>query len=187
VIYDVRASTPPESPVSLSEMKAWLRVSHDAEDDAIARLLVAACEAIESDTWLSLSEREWTYTAIVPSAMHTGMVSLWRRGVSAIESVEIIDRTGDTVLVDGDDYWKTATGSVLFASPRFLDAGSSLRVVFTAGYATAADVPEAIRTAIKRAVALNYDYRTDVVIGTSLFKLPAGEFDMLHSYRAFTI
>ena len=60
------------APVSMAEAKAFLRVTHDAEDDLIALLIDAARKRVEGETGLSL-------TSTSPAALRLAVLMLTLR------------------------------------------------------------------------------------------------------------
>ena len=60
------------APVSMAEAKAFLRVTHDAEDDLIALLIDAARRRVEGETGLSL-------TSTSPAALRLAVLMLTLR------------------------------------------------------------------------------------------------------------
>ena len=55
----VRTSGPDAEPVTVSSLKAYLRLTHDSEDELLAGLIRAAREDVERATGLVLLGQEW--------------------------------------------------------------------------------------------------------------------------------
>lgn len=154
---------PPAPPVALAEVKAFLRIAHDGEDDLLGALALSAAEMCEAFTGRSLLARDVSET--LPAA--AAWTRLGAAPVRSIDGVELLDQAGaGTALPAGDyaididsagDGWVRVT----VAGP---SAGSGrvrkIRVAYAAGMAAAADgIPDAIRHGIVRLAAHFYTHR----------------------------
>ena len=145
-------------PLTTAELKAHLRVTSDHEDDLIASYGAEAREWVEEYTGHILDQREVTDTF----SAWGDYLTLRYRPITVDDptptlTVTYNDAEGDEteyaarVIRDQKYPWRIVPpyGDEF---PTLGDNGS-ISVVYTAGYATAADVPEVFKTAIKLLVS----------------------------------
>ena len=173
--------------VSLAEVKAQARIDSDAEDDLITAYITAArswCEAYVS--------RPLTATAV------TYRLSLdrfedrryYHKGVIYFPVAPVLATSGISYLPSGggnsttwasSDYTFDVTSEPARLAPIYgavypsaLEQLNAITIPFTAGYTTAADVPQGCRTAIKMLAAHWYEIREPVITGTIIQDVPFG-------------
>jgi len=139
-----RLLVPPSvEPVSVAEQKAFMRVEIADEDALTASFITAARQAVESITGRALITQQWLAT--FESSRRTGRrLELPVTPVRAVESV----------IVDGVALDKSAYVADIVSEPGTITlpkmCWKTAEVTFTCGYgASATDVPEALRLAIK--------------------------------------
>jgi uncharacterized phiE125 gp8 family phage protein len=94
-------TTPPAAePLTLDQAKAHLRVTHDAEDDLIAALLLAARERVESELGLALIVTGFHETH---DAVPDGPIPLARAPLIAVAAVRFVTKAG-TIVLPSDAY-----------------------------------------------------------------------------------
>lgn len=150
--------------VSLAEAKLHLRVDGTDEDTLITALIGAACESAEQHTGRALLPQAWTLTLDAFPAL----IQLTRVPVTAVTSIKYDDLDGveqtlapaDYTLSTGGDYGvATIVPTYAKAWPSTRAQPGAVRVVFAAGYANAAAVPESIKAWIKLQVGAMFDNR----------------------------
>lgn len=163
----LRLITPPSSePVTLSDAKTWLRVSHSEHDGLITELLTGARETVEHQTGLALIRQSWTETLDHwPQARLSGCGQAFRlaRGpLIAVDAVHVRDRSGQLQLWDPAEY-RVETGeaarliALLPFSLPISDRPGGIEITFTAGFGDAADsVPAPLVEAVLRALSQSY-------------------------------
>ena len=153
-------------PVSLSDARHWLRISHDADDALLIKLIRAAREAVEQQTGLALIRQSWTETLDHwPQARLSGCgqaFRLARRPLITVDAVHVRDRSGQLQLWDPAEY-RVETGEAArliallpFSLPAS-DRPGGIEIAFTAGFGDAADsVPAPLVEAVLRVLSQSY-------------------------------
>jgi len=153
-------SPPTVEPLSLDDIKAHLRVTHDDEDALITGLMVAARQTIEARAGLALMAQSWRLSCdIVPSET----VHLPLTPVQSVNDVSIITAAGD-VLSIADHLYEVAAGSLgrvrrvgIWPKPGVSIDG--VRIDFTAGWMDPSLLPEDLKQAVKLLTAQFYETR----------------------------
>lgn len=130
-------------PVTLAQAKAWLKVTHDDEDDIITALITAARQICEGYTGLSFVER--TVTAVVKNELDN--IKLPYGPIGNI--------TGASDVLGNDFTGYTITG---VAQKRLCYRCSYAKLIYTAGYAV---LPQQFKTALKMQLSWMYVHRGD--------------------------
>lgn len=133
-------------PVTLAQAKAWLRVTHDDEDDIISALITTARQICEGHISKSFVER--TVTAIVRNDL--GNIKLPYGPVGNITGV--FDSAGNEYA--STDYNISGVSDKRLGYPM----SSYVKVIYTAGYAV---LPQQFKTALKMQLAWCYTHRGD--------------------------
>ena len=168
----VLTSAPAEEPVTLAELKAWLKLDDDAQDDLLTSLLATARAVLEDITGRACVASQWTayYDAWPRAGTYVGACAAREIALPkcpllpgdelGVESVTYLDEDGTEQTLDAADYTVEAGVSpnrygrlrlvAGAAIPSLGDFPGALRVTFHAGYGAAADVPAEIKSAIKQ-------------------------------------
>lgn len=150
-------SPPAMEPISLSDAKAHLRVTHTAEDALITALITAARARIEAELGLAMIA---TGLRQIDTTSSDGVV-LQRGPVTALTAAARDDGAGGWTTLDISTLTTAFDGrpsTVALKSP--LLAPVRLRLDYSAGFgATAADVPPSLLQAILALVADAYAAR----------------------------
>ena len=170
-------------PLSLAEVKEFLRVDSSDEDATLNIMISAAREMCETYTRQILMT---TTIDEVGDAFPAGNISLSRSPIQSITSVSYLDSAGDTQTVSSSDYT-----SDLISQPSRLDPVTSwptasvevnaVTIRYVVGYTSASDVPAPIRQGIMLAIASMYENRTDGVK-----RLPTASEYLWNPFRIFT-
>ncbi len=137
---------PPEGePVSLSDLRAYLRIGTQGDDALLSLFITAAREAFEARTGRALLTRRVRQNFL--GALSPGTLIPATNPVFAIHAVRTILPSG--VLADA------SSGILSLIDGKFVlnQPMRDLSVEYQAGYATSALVPQADRLAILEAVA----------------------------------
>lgn len=181
--------------VTLAEAKSHLRVTHGAEDALIQTAINVAVEELDGPHgWLgrSLLSRQLVLILDEPPPF-----TVWLPGppVTAIDAVEYRRRSdGTLVTVDAADYqsdlrdagrpaklWPS-TALKRWPTDVIEDEPDAFRVTYTAGYASAAAVPDRVKQWIKVRVGELYRDREGTTLNVVPTKLPHVR-DMLTNLR----
>ena len=156
-------SPPSVEPVTLADMKAHLRVTHDSEDSLLLSLVKAAREELEQATGLALISQGWRlYLDCWPA---TQTVLIHKAPVAALSTVTVYD-------LAGAPFSPPLAGFVLdrFSRPARIalpDAVAApgkklngIEIDLTAGFgATGVEVPDGLKRAIMLLAAHWYEFR----------------------------
>ena len=150
--------TPATLPGSaLAELKQWLGLTTDADDDPLSALLDTSLEACEGFT--GRMPIECGCEEVLPAL--PGWHELATRPVLAITQVEGIDRDGERFAIDADTYAidLEADGTGRVQLPSFAD-DARVAVRFTAGLAEEWDaLPPSLRHGVIRLAAHQHRQR----------------------------
>jgi uncharacterized phiE125 gp8 family phage protein len=162
IIYS-NATLPATLVVSLAEVKTWLKIDGTDEDTLLTSLIASATAECESYSGLSFITR----TRTVKLTSFKGRDLILPYGpVTALTSITYTDEDEAPQTIDTADYTvDTASGlskvRVTESWPYTNQILNNVTVTYVAGYASAAAVPEVIKTAIKKKVAFDYEKRGD--------------------------
>lgn len=170
-------------PLTTAEAKAHLRVTDTSEDALIASYIVAAREWVEQYTGHVLVEGE-----IVDSYSAWGThLTLRNQPINDYDPIEITytDINGDPVnyadgVVRDQRYPWTIWPPTGQTFPTLGDQGSII-VTYTAGYADAASVPQALKQAMLLLIGQWHDNRN--ASGEEMFELPFAVTSLCRPYR----
>ncbi len=145
-------------PLADARVHLNLTADDDFHDAAVESARDGAIGWVESYSGRSLQAREFEWSA----DQFCSVIRLPIGPVSAVDGISYYDSEGtDTALVEGD--WVSgrdrvvASGSWPYANG---DPGG-VRITFTAGYATAADIPTNLIAAVKLAMTAMFEDRSN--------------------------
>lgn len=162
-IYNDRVTTQPtHEPVTLEEVKTFLRVSHGGDDALLTTTIKAARLWLEDYQGRAFITQTRTVTADGWPLNCRGEIDLFRAPVASITSITYRD-TGDTSTVWSSSYYQVdAYGlpprvlpKVNQTYPALYDRYDAVVIVYVAGQVTD-DVPRSIKEALKRVVRAMY-------------------------------
>jgi uncharacterized phiE125 gp8 family phage protein len=179
----IQLVTPPtEEPVSLLEAKLHLRVDFDEDDMLIASLITAARQAAETLTGRQLTTARWKQVLDCfpgPSLMGVPAgqtftlpghaILLAKAPVQSVVSINYLDmgsvnQTMPALTYTVDVACEPARITPVFGQiwPICLPQIGAVSVTFDAGYGTASQVPEGIKSWIKLRLGSLYAHREEV-------------------------
>jgi len=156
---------PAVEPVSVDEMRAFLRLNEAAEDELVATLIKTARHCVEAASGRVLIAQTWRLA--LDRWPHNGVVTLPLSPLIAVESVRIFDADGPPATVSTAHYRVNPAsdppGIVVDAAA--LDPGRALQGIeldVRVGYGDDPDaVPAPLRQAIRMLAARWFEHRGD--------------------------
>lgn len=177
--------TPPaEEPVSLIDAKLHLRVDFDEDDTLIASLISAARQAAETQTGRQFTTARWKQVLDcfpgpslmgVPAGQAFSLpghaILLFKTPVQSVVSINYLDMGSALQVMPASAYTVDTACEPARITPVFgqiwpicLPQIGAVSVTFDAGYGSAAQVPEGIKSWIKLRVGSLYAHREDVTL-----------------------
>ncbi|MCC6919423.1 MAG: phage head-tail connector protein [Alphaproteobacteria bacterium] len=185
-----RVTPPAAEPVALEEVRAFLRIGHDGDDALIARLARAAREAVEERTGRALMAQAWRMAADWSEARRLNgwrAFALPRPPFLALTEVRIVrdDDTSTALALDALRV-RSDSGDVLLPAQHAAYTGARswrpVEIVWQAGHADAAAVPEALKIAVLMLTAEVWERRDSVAAPAAA--RPEAVAALLAPYRA---
>jgi uncharacterized phiE125 gp8 family phage protein len=184
-------SGPALEPISLDEAKAFLKVEMADDDDVIAALIAGARVHVEAQTRRALITQSWR---LVRDAWpDDGRIEVLLTPLQAVTGVRIYRIDGTTQSLDASSFvvqQGAAPGVLSFNAPPPAPGRPicGIELDVTVGYGdAAADVPAALRQAIRMLVAHWYDNRGVIAVGGTLAVLPDAVAPLIASYRVLSL
>ena len=170
-----QTAEPVVEPVSVAELKSFLRITHEGDDALLADMIKAARMFCENYTGKVFISR--TFKIVFDRLNDNRIIPLAKGPLVSVSSVKTFDADGSDVPISSEDYTVDANrilmndGVSLHLPPRNTRI---LEVNFIAGYGDAADdVPESIKQAILMKATYMYEQRGDIPV--------SAPFDMIAS------
>lgn len=186
----IQVVTPPASePLTLAEVKEFLRVDHSDDDATLAIFIAAARQLCESYTRLALLPTTFEeYFDEFPeyTGTYKDEIRLSRSPVSAVTYVKYIDGNETTITANASDYKTDLISQPARISPDngWFGTYETINAVFiryVAGYANAASVPAPLKHGMLLVIGDMYENRTD-----SVKRLPTAAEYLWNPYRVFS-
>ena len=185
--------TPPAvEPLSLAEAKGWLRVAHDDDDALIAALIASARTHIEKETRRALIAQTWRIVRDAWPA--SGRLEVYPAPLRQVLAARVYDSIGAAQAIEAEAFaidGAAAPGVIAFAAyalPRPGRAVAGIEIDVEAGYgATASDVPEPLKQAIRQLVAHWYENRGAGPPDESALRMSATVAALIAPYRVLAL
>lgn len=157
---------PAVEPITLSEMKAYLRLDDDAEDELVAGLIKAARLMIECASRRVLIEQRWRI--VMDDWPQGGKVLLPIAPLLAVDGIRVFDAAGTATSVPASsietDVMSDPPRILVSDAPQPGKARNGIEIELRAGFGPSPDaVPATLKLAIKILVAQWFENRGDVV------------------------
>lgn len=181
-------SPPDELVVSVEDAKQHLRVDHDYDDTLILSLIVAGTEWLQNHTERQLCTATYKLSLdAFPRQCCDGkpplLFELPRPPLQAVTAVSYVDVNGASQTLSTSLYRVGQSGVYFLRNmPSLAVREDAVRIQYTAGYGTAADVPEVLKVCIKLWVGEFFNRRENTVSGP-VNELPLGLRRLADQYR----
>lgn len=178
----ILVTAPAVEPITLTQAKLHLRVTHDSEDDLITGLIVAARAQAEHLLGRRLITQTWDMVVdAFPGAcqslrLHPGLVK-----AQAVVYIQYLDTAGEVQTMPAEDYAldpHTLPGWIFPAEDAdwptdVADTANAVRVRVVCGFGdAAADVPQEVRQYMLMQLGTLYKFREEIVAGVQAVELP---------------
>jgi uncharacterized phiE125 gp8 family phage protein len=176
-----RVVAPTVQPVTLDQVKNHLRITHADEDEVLTAFIAAAAAWYERLTQraLTLATYRQTFDTWPVDYRRTfgGTILLARAPVVSVTSIKFLDQAGVEQTVDPAVYRLDASGIQarvipVTTWPSHGDKPAAVRVNYTAGVSTAAEVDPLDRAAVMMLVAHLDKHREPTITGTIVQQVP---------------
>jgi uncharacterized phiE125 gp8 family phage protein len=172
-------------PVSVAEAKAHSYITHDDDDLMIERFVGTATAMVETMAGVALCTQ--TLEARFVEWPTAGVMELPRYPLASVTSVKYTDSSGTENTFATDRYWVNAAsepGQIWLDygcswPTATLRPGPSIAVRYVAGYGAAADVPDALKSAVLLFFADLYEHRERTVLQPGVTKATVDQAMML--------
>lgn len=183
---------PAVEPLTMAEVKAFLRLEHDDDDAVVEALLAAARAHVEAMTRRALITQDWRLVRdawpgngrlpVIPVPLQQPLAArVYRSDGSTLPvglSAVVVDTISAPAVLDFS----------AMAPPAPERATAGVEIDVRVGYGDAAsDVPEPLRLAVRLLVAHWYENRGLVAVGASLSPVPATVDALITPYRVLGI
>ncbi len=157
---------PAVEPITLPEMKAYLRIDHEAEDDLIAGLIKAARLMVECASRRVMIEQRWR--VVMDHWPDGGKVVLPVAPLLAVDGIRVLDANGAATDIPAASIEADAANDppsiVVSEAPQPGKARNGIEIELRAGFGSTPDsVPATLKLAVKILVAHWFENRGDVV------------------------
>lgn len=174
-------TAPVANPVTRDECKLNSRVTLAAEDSLIDVWIAAAVQDAEHLMQRAIMVQQWQLTLDAFPCAAGNVIILQRPTVSAVNSVKFVDAAAGTLTtLDAADYWVATDTLRTRLAPAYGKSWPSARgqlgavqVLFTCGWATAAEVPQLIKAWLWMRVGSYFENRAQWTMGKAIDTNPA--------------
>jgi len=182
----VLTTAPTKDPVSLDEVKQWLRISSgDTSQEQIITTLIKACTR-SAELCMKRSLIAQTLTWEADSEDIKSPIYLPRPGINSITSFTTYDSAGASTLVSSSNYELVEALFIVARNDGWTinRRRRAATIVYSAGiYTNRADVPDDIRLAILKMIGTHYQMRQDAVPGTIVSNVTQDAYSLLKPYE----
>jgi uncharacterized phiE125 gp8 family phage protein len=161
-------------PVTLAEAKSYLNVDYTSWDTLIGTLISSARTNLERYTGSTFA----TKTLVATYQKVAENIDIPYGPIQSITHVKSIDESGTkTTLTAGTDYLVTGNN---FKNIRFYGIDTPIEIEYVAGYTA---LPTDLKVAILKQVAMDFEFRENVMDSSQVTELSNGAKQHAQSYR----
>ncbi len=179
-------TAPATEPLTLNEVKLFLRVDDTTEDDLITSLITAARGLVEGHTWMPLISQTWAMQ-FDKDELNLLVWNINKAPLISVSSITYYDSDNNIQTLAASSYEVDIYGSParfrIKTMPSVYDRMNALQLNFVCGYANAAAVPQPIKQALYMIIGHLYENRQDVITGTQVNEIPMASEYLLQPYR----
>ncbi len=179
-------TAPATEPLTLNEVKLYLRVDDTTEDDFITSLITAARGLVEGHTWMPLISQTWAMQ-FDKDELNLLVWNINKAPLISVSSITYYDSDNNIQTLAASSYEVDIYGSParfrIKTMPSVYDRMNALQLNFVCGYANAAAVPQPIKQALYMIIGHLYENRQDVITGTQVNEIPMASEYLLQPYR----
>ncbi len=179
-------TAPTDEPITLDEAKDHLRVYIDDDDSVISEQITSARVWVEQYLGRALLTQTWeVYFNEFPACIEIPFPPL-----QSVTSIKYIDSDGVEQTLDAGEYnvhIQNEPGIIVLAYgkswPSIRYELNAIAIRFVTGWATAADIPGPIKSAMLLLIGHLYEHREQATIGIQVNEIPFGIEALLFPYR----
>lgn len=171
--------TAESEPISVEEMKLWLKLEIDDDDDLISALITAARQHCENELNKSLVAQ----TYLVKFDGFQSALELPFSPIQSVDEVLYFDSSDEQQTLSADSYWFSGGVPARLQAKSSFPATSNRPDSVSVEYTTESGTTENIKTAIKMLAAHWWTNRLAVVTGTIATEIPLAVKTILQNER----
>ncbi|AAZ68425.1 head-tail connector protein [Ehrlichia canis] len=160
----IRKTVPTSLPITLSEVKSFLRINNNQDDTLINNLITMASEYAQWYIEKSLMKQTWEISC---SGYIPGKIQLLFNPIIKVNYVKITHTNGTEELIDQKYYYVDTIQSYISFNKQI--HGNKIEIVYEAGYTDNASIPAQIKHGILHHVAVSYKNRESENINNLTF------------------
>jgi uncharacterized phiE125 gp8 family phage protein len=144
---------PIAQPLSLAELKAYLKISNAQEDELLIYIISATSSIFEKYTGLAIARQRWK---LVYEDFESGILTMPIKPLIEIESIEVLNCNKQKSLSKNKYQFDQYEGEIIFNE--YITA-EKLQIIFCSGYPDSISVPYDIKSALLMHAAYEYENR----------------------------
>jgi uncharacterized phiE125 gp8 family phage protein len=158
--------------ISLSELKNYLKIDFDKQDDLLVGLIKTARESAEKILNRHITRKTITQVSV---ANNLQVIKLVHNSIIQINSITLVDTNKKNILLDKSEYYFDKSNSVCLV--KFSFSYNKVTISYDVGYRENSMVPASLKTGMLTHIAAIYDN------GALLESTPKITLDLYQPYR----